>query len=85
MFCAQLISVSFTHQSIFLTKTSMVRQYYDRTNFAVPSNFDFTKYARINFAFFQTNVDGDIWGTDEWAGECFVSFFLLHLLIITSL
>eukprot|EP00986_Skeletonema_menzelii_P012924 scaffold7298_cov150-Skeletonema_menzelii.AAC.24 len=42
-------------------------QFYDRTNFAVPSNFDFTKYTRINFAFFQTNADGAIWGTDEWA------------------
>jgi hypothetical protein len=50
-------------------------QYYDRTNFAVPANFDFTKYTRINFAFFQTNVDGDIWGTDEWAGKCLCSSF----------
>lgn len=44
-------------------------QYYDRNSFAVPKNFDFTKYTRINFAFFQTNADGDIWGTDEWAGK----------------
>jgi GH18 family chitinase len=47
-------------------------QYYDRNSFAVPKNFDFTKYTRINFAFFQTNADGDIWGTDEWAGKCSV-------------
>ena len=53
-------------------------QYYDRTNFAVPKNFDFTKYTRINFAFFQINVEGDIWGTDEWAGE----FFVLKILVL---
>lgn len=50
-------------------------QYYDRTNFAVPSNFDFTKYTRLNFAFFQINNEGDIWGTDEWAGKCSVLIF----------
>jgi hypothetical protein len=32
-----------------------------------PQNMQFTKVDRINFAFFQTNVLGEIWGTDVWA------------------
>lgn len=27
---------------------------------------DFSKVTRVNYAFFQLNADGDIWGTDEW-------------------
>jgi len=42
-------------------------QWYDRGGLAIPTNFDFTKVQRINYAFFQTNVDGDLWGTDSWA------------------
>jgi hypothetical protein len=28
---------------------------------------DFRKVSRVNFAFFQTDVQGNIWGTDSWA------------------
>lgn len=32
-----------------------------------PENMQFTKVDRINFAFFQTNEVGELWGTDLWA------------------
>ena len=40
-------------------------QQYDRNGLAKPENMDFTKVDRVNFAFFQTNVDGFIYGTDS--------------------
>ena len=40
---------------------------YDRGGLAKPSNLDHSKVTRYNFAFFQTNVNGDIWGTDDYA------------------
>lgn len=42
-------------------------QWYDRNKFADPKNIDFTKYDRINYAFFQPDKQGRIYGTDEWA------------------
>ena len=39
---------------------------YDRSNLAKPSNLDHSKVTRYNFAFFQTNRNGDIWGTDGY-------------------
>ncbi len=42
-------------------------QWYDRAKLAKPQNMDFSKVQRVNFAFFQTNESGDIWGTDSWA------------------
>ncbi|KAL7530181.1 hypothetical protein ACHAXR_003348, partial [Thalassiosira sp. AJA248-18] len=42
-------------------------QWYDRNIFAQPWVFDYRKYTRVNFAFFQTNENGDLWGTDSWA------------------
>lgn len=42
-------------------------QWYDRNGLAKPANLDHTKVTRYNFAFFQINESGDIWGTDEWA------------------
>jgi chitinase len=42
-------------------------QWYDRNGLAAPSAFDFEKVTRANFAFFQINDRGDIWGTDNWA------------------
>ena len=42
-------------------------QWYDRQKLAQPLNMDFSKIQRVNFAFFQTNADGDLWGTDSWA------------------
>ncbi len=42
-------------------------QWYDRTKFADPQNIDWKKYDRINYAFFQIDKEGAIFGTDEWA------------------
>ncbi|KAL3817553.1 hypothetical protein ACHAXA_010572, partial [Cyclostephanos tholiformis] len=42
-------------------------QWYDRDSEAKPSNLDHTKVTRYNFAFFQPNAKGDIFGTDSWA------------------
>ena len=42
-------------------------QWYDRSNKASPEVMDFTKLQRVNFAFFQTDTAGGIWGTDSWA------------------
>ena len=43
------------------------RQWYDRNHLARPSELDHSKVTRYNFAFFQPNEEGDIWGTDKWA------------------
>ena len=56
-------------------------QWYDRAKLAKPQNMDFSKVQRVNFAFFQTNESGDIFGTDSWADAnlLFVSCqFLYH-------
>ena len=42
-----------------------VKQRYDRNKLASPENMDFTKVQRVNYAFFQTNTNGDLWGTDS--------------------
>jgi chitinase len=42
-------------------------QLYDRNSLAKPSNLDHSKVTRYNFAFFQINAYGDIWGTDAYA------------------
>jgi len=42
-------------------------QWYDRVKFADPQNIDWSKYDRINYAFFQIDKEGEIYGTDEWA------------------
>lgn len=42
-------------------------QWYDRQKKAAPENMDFTKVQRVNFAFFQTDETGNMWGTDNWA------------------
>jgi len=41
-------------------------QWYDRDKKADPNNIDFTKYDRINYAFFQPDPSGNLYGTDEW-------------------
>ncbi|KAL7530693.1 hypothetical protein ACHAXR_009440, partial [Thalassiosira sp. AJA248-18] len=42
-------------------------QWYDRNKKAAPANMDFTKLQRVNFAFFQIDAQGNMWGTDAWA------------------
>jgi len=41
-------------------------QWYDREKFADPQNIDFSKYDRINYAFFQPDIHGNLYGTDSW-------------------
>ncbi|KAL7521899.1 hypothetical protein ACHAWX_006594 [Stephanocyclus meneghinianus] len=41
-------------------------QWYDRNKLAAPENMDFTKLQRVNYAFFQTDTNGNLWGTDSW-------------------
>ena len=48
-------------------------QYYDRGSIAKPTNLDFSKVDRINFAFFQPDVNGNLFGTDSW-GDPLVLF-----------
>ena len=40
-------------------------QWYDRDGLAAPKNLDHSKVTRYNFAFFQINTRGDIWGTGK--------------------
>jgi len=42
-------------------------QWYDRSNLASPINLKLEKVSRINYAFFQSDTDGYIFGTDSWA------------------
>ena len=42
-------------------------QWYDRNGLAKPTNLDHSKVTRYNFAFFQIDASGEIWGTDSWA------------------
>jgi chitinase len=42
-------------------------QWYDRSKLAEPKNMDFSKVTRVNFAFFQTDTNGYLSGTDSWA------------------
>lgn len=42
-------------------------QWYSNQERPAPVNMQFTKVDRVNFAFFQLSVNGEIWGTDVWA------------------
>ena len=44
-------------------------QWYDRDGLAAPKNLDHSKVTRYNFAFFQINTRGDIWGTGKQIRE----------------
>jgi hypothetical protein len=48
-----------------LTGSYAVWQWYDRNNLASPGNIDFKKLSRVNYAFFQMDGDGYIFGTDR--------------------
>lgn len=41
-------------------------QWYDRDKLAQPRNMDFRKVQRVNFAFFQPDLLGNVYGTDRW-------------------
>lgn len=59
------ISSSSTDKSIIGYYASW--QWYDRSQLAKPQNMNFNKVNRINFAFFQSDVNGNLYGTDSWA------------------
>jgi len=42
-------------------------QLYDNGERAKPSNIEFSKLDRVNYAFFQCDGGGNIWGMDSWA------------------
>ncbi len=42
-------------------------QWYDREKKAAPKNLDFTKWTRVNYAFFRPLDDGTLHVTDDWA------------------
>lgn len=42
-------------------------QWYDNTERASPVNMQFNKVDIVNFAFFQSDEEGNVWGTDPWA------------------
>lgn len=51
-------------------------QWYDRSSLAKPSNLDFSKIDRVNFAFFQTNEDGDLWGVSVQVSLFYITRFV---------
>eukprot|EP00986_Skeletonema_menzelii_P012857 scaffold7247_cov143-Skeletonema_menzelii.AAC.4 len=50
-----------------LTGSYATWQWYDRSNLASPVNLNLNKVSRVNYAFFQSDTDGYIFGTDSWA------------------
>ena len=48
---------SYLEKSMFWGSASLPRSY---------QSIDFSKYDRINYAFFQPSPDGNLYGTDEW-------------------
>eukprot|EP00571_Detonula_confervacea_P012860 CAMPEP_0172303034 /NCGR_PEP_ID=MMETSP1058-20130122/4632_1 /TAXON_ID=83371 /ORGANISM="Detonula confervacea, Strain CCMP 353" /LENGTH=363 /DNA_ID=CAMNT_0013013713 /DNA_START=51 /DNA_END=1139 /DNA_ORIENTATION=+ len=50
-----------------LTGSYAAWQWYDRTNLASPTNLKLQKVSRINYAFFQADGNGYVFGTDSWA------------------
>ncbi len=42
-------------------------QWYDCNKLTDPVIVDFAKYTWINYAFFQPDLQGKLYGTDEWA------------------
>ena len=78
-------------------QTTASWQLYDRSQLAKPANMDFNKLTRVNFAFFQTDVDGNIWGTDVYADVstsstlidcnllCFAPAYILTVVVIQTL
>lgn len=62
--------------------SSLQWQWYDRNKKAAPQNMDFTKVQRVNYAFFQTDTQGNMWGTD--AVSNLVSLFFKPLMCFVS-
>lgn len=50
-----------------LTGSYAAWQWYDRSNLVAPSNLDLRKISRVNYAFFQSDAEGYVFGMDSWA------------------
>ncbi len=59
------LSLSSSTQSIIGYYASW--QWYDRSQLAKPQNINFSKVTRVNYAFFQSDLNGNLYGTDSWA------------------
>ena len=53
-----------THQ-IKATAYYYPSKYYERSGLGKPENIDFTKVNKVNYASFQLDESGNIWGTDS--------------------
>ena len=53
-------------------------QLYDNTERAKPTNMEFSKVDRVNYAFFQTDAMGNIWGTYSWVDP--ITILLVEIL-----
>ncbi len=42
-------------------------QWYNCNKLADPNNLNFTKYMQINYTFFLPDLQGNLYGTNEWA------------------
>ncbi len=60
----QLLKVSSNHSA---TLAVALWQWYDCNKLTDPVNVDFAKYTWINYAFFQPDLQGNLYGTDKWA------------------
>jgi GH18 family chitinase len=76
VFAAALISAALTlssnsthcalanqNRQIKATAYYYPRKYYERNGWGKPENIDFTKVSKVNYASFQTDEIGNIWGT----------------------
>lgn len=63
----QFSHTSETARQRLLTGSYAAWQWYDRSNLASPTNLNLRKVSRVNYAFFQTNAEGYVFGTDSWA------------------
>ena len=81
-----LLDMALTHSDLIATCIFWrLFLQYDRSKLAKPSNIDFRKVGRINFAFFQCNEMGFIWGTDAWADSNLLVSAETHEYIESSL
>lgn len=62
----------------------MCRCRYDRNKLAEPANMDFSKLQRVNFAFFQIDTEGNMWGVSSCINRSnHLLLLCMHNLILT--
>ena len=58
-------------------------QWYDNAERASPMNMQFNKVDRVNFAFFQVDGEGRVWGTDSVSGVCIcICICIMHMFVV---